>query len=71
MYAITVMGFGLWLAFGFLKGEWPLIVSNAVCLILSGFILMMKLLDRPQKEAVADVFVSPAERSRGGRGKAS
>lgn len=56
MYVITVMGFGLWLVFGLLKGEWPLIVSNAICLILSAFILLMKLLPRPDKEAVADAF---------------
>ena len=54
MYAITVTGFSLWLAYGIMLGQWPLIVTNGICLALSAFILAMKLLPRPQKEAVAD-----------------
>ncbi|MBX9701931.1 MAG: SemiSWEET transporter [Acetobacteraceae bacterium] len=54
MYAITVVGFALWFAYGLLLGQWPLILTNGACLLLSGFILMMKLLPRPQREAVAD-----------------
>lgn len=53
MYIITVVGFSLWLTYGLLLGEWPLIVTNGVCLILSGFILVMKILPKAQKEAVA------------------
>ena len=56
MYAITVTGFAFWLAYGLLLGQWPLIVTNGVCLALSAFILVMKLLPRPQKEAVADAL---------------
>ena len=29
----------LWLIFGVLKSEWPIIITNGVCLILSAFIL--------------------------------
>jgi len=54
MYAVTVTGFSLWLAYGLLLGQWPLIVTNGVCLALSAFILVMKVWPRPQKEAVAD-----------------
>ena len=53
MYAITVTGFSLWLAYGLLLGQWPLIVTNGICLALSAFILLMKVMPRPQKEAVA------------------
>jgi len=53
MYAITVVGFSLWFAYGILLGQLPLIITNGVCLVLSGFILAMKLLPQPQKEAVA------------------
>ena len=56
MYAITVTGFSLWLAYGLLLGQWPLIVTNAACLALSGFILAMKLLPRRHREAVADAL---------------
>ena len=56
MYALTVLGFALWLAFGLLKTEWPIIIPNGVCLILSAFILMMKVLPRAKKDAVADAI---------------
>ncbi len=59
MYAVTVVGFSLWLAYGLLLGQWPLIVTNGVCLGLSGFILVMKLLPRRKKEAVADALAAP------------
>lgn len=56
MYALTVSGFALWLAFGALGMQWPLITSNFICLLLSAFILVMKLLPRPKKDAVADII---------------
>jgi MtN3 and saliva related transmembrane protein len=52
MYVITVTGFALWTAYGWRLGQWPLMVSNTICLLLSGFILAMKLLPRGKKEAV-------------------
>ena len=54
MYTVTVIGFALWLAYGLVLGQWPIIVTNAICLLLSGFILAMKLLPQQKKEAVAD-----------------
>lgn len=56
MYSVTVIGFALWLAYGLMKMEWPLIVTNAVCLALSAFILTMKLLPKRSKEQVADAL---------------
>lgn len=56
MYAVTVCGFALWLAYGWLLGQWPLIVTNGICLVLSAFILAMTLLPQRQKEAVADTL---------------
>jgi len=56
MYVLTVAGFTLWTAYGVMLGAWPLIVSNAICLTLSGFILTMKLLPRRKKEQVADAL---------------
>lgn len=56
MYAVTVVGFALWLAYGVMKGEWPLIIPNGICLALSGFILAMKMLPQRKKEAVADTL---------------
>ena len=56
MYAITVVGFSLWLTYGLLLREWPLIATNGVCLLLSAFILMMKLLPPRRRNAVADLL---------------
>jgi MtN3 and saliva related transmembrane protein len=56
MYTLTVTGFALWTVYGVLLGEWPLILTNSLCLLLAGFILTMKLLPRRKKEAVADLL---------------
>ena len=56
MYAVTVIGFALWTAYGVILGQWPLIVTNGICLILSAFILTMKIVPRRQKNAIADAL---------------
>ena len=56
MYLITVAGFCTWLLYGILQRQWAIIVQNIICLVLSAFILMMKLLPQPQKEAVAETL---------------
>jgi MtN3 and saliva related transmembrane protein len=56
MYAITVLGFTFWLIFGIMKGEWPIIVTNGVCLVTSAFILVMTVLPRSKKDVVAEVL---------------
>jgi MtN3 and saliva related transmembrane protein len=42
MYAVTVTGFSLWIAYGLLIESWPVVVANAVCLVLSATILALK-----------------------------
>jgi MtN3 and saliva related transmembrane protein len=42
MYAVTVTGFSLWIAYGLMIGSWPVAGSNVVCLVLSGTILFLK-----------------------------
>jgi MtN3 and saliva related transmembrane protein len=54
MYLVTVAGFIFWTAYGAMQSAWPLIASNSICLILSAFILTMKLLPQREKEKVAD-----------------
>jgi MtN3 and saliva related transmembrane protein len=56
MYVLTVAAFALWLAYGALQRQWPLMVSNGVCLLLSAFVLVMALLPRAEKNRVADIF---------------
>lgn len=42
MYAVTVTGFSLWIAYGLMIGSWPVAASNVVCLALSATILLLK-----------------------------
>jgi MtN3 and saliva related transmembrane protein len=59
MYLITVAGFMTWLLYGVMSMQWAIIVQNIICLALSSFILMMKLLPQKQKEAVAEALTPP------------
>ena len=43
MYVVFTVGVGFWLVYGCVLGSWPMIVSNAVTLVLAGAILAMKL----------------------------
>lgn len=54
MYGLTVTGFAAWAAYGVMLSQWPLVVSNSICFVLSAFILTMTLLPRAKKDAVAD-----------------
>jgi MtN3 and saliva related transmembrane protein len=60
MYALTTTGFVLWTVYGIAQGQWPLILTNAICLVFSGFILVMTLLSPAKKDAVADA-IDPRE----------
>ncbi|MDO8700908.1 MAG: SemiSWEET transporter [Undibacterium sp.] len=44
MYVILVSGILLWLAYGVLLHAWPIIIANAITLMLALFILTMKLI---------------------------
>lgn len=56
MYMVTVAGFACWTIYGVLIGQWPIIMTNSICFVLSGFILVMKLLPRREKEIIADAL---------------
>ena len=43
MYSMFTVGVALWLVYGVFIGAWPVIVSNAITLLLALFILGMKL----------------------------
>ena len=43
MFLVMVLGILLWLVYGLLSGDAPLIVANAVTIVLAGGILWMKL----------------------------
>ena len=42
MYLVTVTGFSLWVAYGVLIDSWPVAVSNVICLLMSGAVLVLK-----------------------------
>lgn len=42
MYVVTVAGFILWIAYGWLIRSWPVVGANAVCLAMSATILALK-----------------------------
>ncbi|PRC92418.1 SemiSWEET transporter [Solimicrobium silvestre] len=44
MYVIFTVGIALWLCYGILIQVWPIIISNAITLLLAGFILAMKII---------------------------
>lgn len=65
-YCVTVTAFACWLAYGLLLGEWPIIVSNVVCLAFASFILAMAILPRRQRDAVADAVGAPGDDAQAG-----
>ncbi len=42
-YVIITIGLALWLVYGWLRGDMPLVVANAVMVVLTGAITVMKL----------------------------
>lgn len=43
MYSVFTVGVALWLVYGLLLGAWPIVVANAITLLLALAILGMKL----------------------------
>lgn len=43
MYAVTIIGFACWIAYGALSGSWPVTLANSVCLVLTITILVLRL----------------------------
>ena len=44
MYSILTLGVALWFLYGFLIGDWPLMVSNSITLCSSVVILTLKIM---------------------------
>lgn len=43
MFSLMVFGIALWLFYGVVIGDWPLILADGVSLLLAATILLMKL----------------------------
>jgi MtN3 and saliva related transmembrane protein len=41
MYAVTTVGFVLWVTYGVMNHSWPVIISNGVMLVLAASILVL------------------------------
>lgn len=54
MYGLFTAGVALWLVYGWILGHWPIILANAVTLILAGLILWTKLVVDRRNRAAAD-----------------
>ena len=44
MYSVFTVGIALWLAYGLMLQAWPIMIANAITLLLALSILLMKLL---------------------------
>jgi MtN3 and saliva related transmembrane protein len=54
MWLLSTTAFALWVAYGVVLRQWPIIVPNAVCLVLAAFILVLKVLPARKRDQVAD-----------------
>ncbi|MDD4910961.1 MAG: SemiSWEET transporter [Sideroxydans sp.] len=43
MYSLFTGGVAMWLVYGLLLNAWPIIIANAVTLLLAGSVLLLKL----------------------------
>ncbi|WP_245259096.1 SemiSWEET family sugar transporter [Salinarimonas rosea] len=60
MYVVTVSAFSLWIVYGLMIWSLPIIVFNALSLVLSGSVLVMKLRNlRRRRRADARVAGTP------------
>ena len=57
MYSTFAVGVALWLAYGVVLREWPIVVANAVTLLLAATILWVKIVEdrRAQKRKEAPI----------------
>jgi MtN3 and saliva related transmembrane protein len=46
MYSLFTLGVGLWLLYGIALVSWPVIICNAVTLVLAGGVLLLKIRHR-------------------------
>ena len=51
MYSVFTFGVALWLSYGVMLRAWPIVIANAITLMLAAAILTMKLMlsDRPDQ----------------------
>ncbi len=43
MFIILLVGVGLWTAYGILKTDWPIIITNGLSFLLNAFMLILNI----------------------------
>lgn len=61
MYALTITAFALWTSYGVMLGNWALIVPNAICLALAGFIFIMIISPQSTRARIANALDSETD----------
>jgi MtN3 and saliva related transmembrane protein len=56
MWVLNVVAYLLWTAYGAELDAWAIIIPNALCMVFSAFILVMKLVPPKARHAIADVL---------------
>lgn len=46
MYSVFTLGVALWLVYGLLQHDWPIIIANAITLVLTVMILILKIREK-------------------------
>ena len=46
MYSVFTFGVAMWLTYGLLLEDWPMIIANVITLIFAGTILIIKITNR-------------------------
>ena len=45
MYSIFTLGVAMWLVYGLLKQDWPIIIANTITVALSAMIMVLKIME--------------------------
>lgn len=54
MWIAEVITFTLWTTYGLMLTEWPIIITNIACGLMSLFILIMNIVSGPTRNKIAD-----------------
>ena len=46
MYSVFTLGVALWLVYGLLQHDWPIIIANVITLVLTVMILILKIREK-------------------------
>lgn len=49
MYSLFTLGVTLWLVYGLMKNDLPIIAANAITLVLAAIVLYLKITEKPDK----------------------